>query len=240
MRCVLGLDSGGSKSDALLVRDDGIVLGHGYADYRDPGSGRSILGSGRSTATVSHAIARALGEHRCDELFFSGIGTVNPADVLPGDCVKHIRSDLVYESDPAFALAGTKSGIVVLAGTGGVVHVRRIDGRMGRFDGMGPLLGDFGSGYHIGLLTLRAVARALMHPSHSTLMQELVLAHLGFSNDKWPIARLMTFSLGQPDRAEIAGLALPAKHGRRSGRWPGHRHPAGSRGGHGGDGVRRH
>ncbi len=181
MRCVLGLDSGGSKSDALLVRDDGIVLGHGYADYRDPASGRGVLGSGRSDATVSLAIAQAFGEFYCDELYFSTVSKTDPKAVMPEDRVKHLCCDVIYESEPAFALAGTKVGIAVVAGTGAMVQVVTRDGRAARFDGLVPMLGDFGSGYHIGQLTLRALARAMMHPRHATMLDEMVMAHFGYT-----------------------------------------------------------
>lgn len=207
MRCVLGVDNGGSKSDALLVRDDGIVLGHGYVDYRDPASGRSALGSGRSVASVSRAIAQAFGDYSCDELYFSSVSKTNPDEVMPDNRFKHLQCDFIYEAAPALALVGAEAGIVVLAGTGAMVHVQTREGAGGRFDGMGPLMGDFGSGYYIGQLALHAVSRAVIHPRHTTMLSEMVPAHFGFQDEKYPIASLIKFTLGNPDRAEIAGLA---------------------------------
>lgn len=207
MRCVLGVDSGGTKSDVLLVRDDGIVLGHGYVDYLDPASGRGVLGSGRSDASVSRAIAQAIGEYTCQELYFSAVSKTEPEKVIPVDRVEKLRVHWIYESDPALALAHADAGIVVLSGTGAMIHVRTRDGRFGRFDGMGPLLGDFGSGYYIGYHTLRAITRATMHPRHATALSQLVLEHFGFAGEKQPFRSLVRYSLEQRDRAEIAGLA---------------------------------
>jgi len=207
MRCVLGIDAGGSKSDVLLVRDDGMVLGHGYVDYSDPASGRSKLGSGRSVASVSKAVRQAVGQRTFDELYLSSVTTLDPYAVVPDNCAKTIENEYVYEADPAFALVGATAGIVVVAGTGAMVHVRTHDGRGGRYDGLGPLMGDFGSGFYIGMLTLRAVARSVIHPRHATALTEAVTAHFGFTEAKWPVYQLVQYMIEPRDRAEIAGIA---------------------------------
>lgn len=207
MRCVLGVDSGGTKSDVLLVRDDGIVLGHGYVDYRDPASGRDTLGSGRSLQSVTQAIQQALGHTTCDELYYSSVCHTHPPDIVPSDCAREIKFERIYETDPAFALAGVDAGIVVLAGTGALVHGRTRDGRHVRMDGVGPYLGDFGSGFHIGQLALRAVARSVMHPRHATMLPPMIYEQLNLAEKKYPFGNLLEYMLKAHDRAEIAGFA---------------------------------
>jgi glucosamine kinase len=66
---------------------------------------------------------------------------------------------LVTDAEAALQDAfGAGPGIVLIAGTGSVAWGRGPDGRTERAGGWGPLLGDEGSGYAIGLAALRAVA----------------------------------------------------------------------------------
>jgi N-acetylglucosamine kinase-like BadF-type ATPase len=102
MRCILAIDAGGSKCDALLVRDDCTVMGYGYVDVNDPASGRGRIGSGRSFKSISHAVRQAIGDTVCDELILVGFSkTLPPINVrdIHVDCIR-MRS--VSEQDPAF------------------------------------------------------------------------------------------------------------------------------------------
>ncbi|HXU87856.1 MAG TPA: BadF/BadG/BcrA/BcrD ATPase family protein [Methylomirabilota bacterium] len=56
------------------------------------------------------------------------------------------------------ATLGDGAGILVLAGTGSIVLGRTARGRWARAGGLGPLLGDEGSGFWIGRMWLRARA----------------------------------------------------------------------------------
>jgi N-acetylglucosamine kinase-like BadF-type ATPase len=66
------------------------------------------------------------------------------------------------EPDYLAACAGAHGGgpgIVVICGTGSIAYGRNAAGEEARAGGWGPLFGDEGSAYHLGLLTLRALAR---------------------------------------------------------------------------------
>src|SRR5919197_579688 len=58
------------------------------------------------------------------------------------------------------ATLGDGAGILLLAGTGSIVLGRSAGGRWARAGGLGPLLGDEGSGFSIGRAWLRAGADA--------------------------------------------------------------------------------
>lgn len=79
-------------------------------------------------------------------------------------------------SDPElvlYAANGLNPGIVLIAGTGSVA-VQRTRGLLKKVGGWGPHLDDAGSGFHIGLLAMRAVAAAIDGRGSSTRLIEAV------------------------------------------------------------------
>lgn len=208
MRCVLAIDSGGSKCDALLVKDDGTVLGYGRVGAENPGKGKGPIGSGRSYKSISTAIHQAIGNHECDELIFVGFNHTLPPINFSELRVESIRLRCVSEQDPAFALTGEEYGIVILAGTGAVVYGATENGNRKYLDGLGPLLGDHGGGYQIGLMAIRAIAKSYWHPRHTTALTEAILEQLGLEPGQRNVRKeMIDFMLSNPDRSEIARFA---------------------------------
>lgn len=206
MRCVLAIDSGGSKCDALLVRADGAAIGGGRCSIADPESGRGVYGSGRSRQTIMRAVALALGQCDCQEVHVSSL----PDWMRAEPCLRRFKtvvSHPVDEYEGPMALAGAKTGVVALAGTGAFVLGITREGKTCRLDGLGPNLGDYGSGYHIGIMALRATARSEWHPRHHTSIAEPVIRACArhYGDERFP--GLIDYSLSNPDRAEIASLA---------------------------------
>ena len=166
-RYALGIDGGGSKCDAVLMDASGAVLAWGRGGpthiYYDPAEVIS--------ASYLQAIAAALAGVQQAELWVAG----PLPDGAPRDAVR-ARSRLaehlpVPEEDAAFASAQEQSGLIVLAGTGSFVHGRTPHGRNLHLGGQGPILGDHGSAYAIGLLGLRAA-----FASHWTQARRTTLA----------------------------------------------------------------
>ena len=203
MRCVLGLDSGGSKCDALVATEDGVVIGWGHVDVLDPRSGRDDRGgSGRSRRTVRQAAQDALRDITCDELHVTCLGGAVPLGFWRRADVGRVLLHPAAEHNAAFTLVGERCGVVALAGTGAFAYGRTRDGRDLHLDGLGPLLGDYGSGYHIGSMAIRAAAKSRWHPRWKTALEETVTDAIGGT---WrPGTRdssLVEFMLGPRDRA---------------------------------------
>lgn len=210
MRCVLAVDAGGSKCDALLVHEDGSILGSGHVDVADPESGRSFSGSGRSGRTRMLAIRKALGEHDIDELSVIGVSVNIPEHSVNPRRIKCLRLLTCGETTPAFMLAGEATGMVVLAGTGAVVMGYLGPDRYVFLDGLGPILGDFGGGYYIGMQALRAAAKVAWHPRHQTSLGLAIPNALDLTADNRHsiVGRLVRYvNFEQHDRGEIARLA---------------------------------
>jgi N-acetylglucosamine kinase-like BadF-type ATPase len=207
MHYILAIDSGGSKCDAVLIREDGSVQGWGRCDISHPESGRGRGGSGRSEQTVALAVRRAVGNRlRCEELHVTGRYSF-PAEALPDAQRGQVAYHGTSEQGAALALVGEETGVVVLAGTGAFVCGRTRDGRELMLDALGPLLGDYGGAYHIGLLAVRAAARSHWHPRHQTSLAEVVRRACAEHAGNPPRFSLVEYMLGNRDRAEIASLA---------------------------------
>lgn len=206
---VLGVDSGGTKSEALLVDASGHVLGQGRCDFRCPQSGRGPGGSGRADSTVLQATQEAMGslpDHAAAHFVITGCGPLPRGwkPPAPGSSVTFLH---VREPDASLALAGASAGVVVLAGTGAFVFARTPDGRELHLDSLGPLLGDAGSAFEIGLRAVRAVARSDWTPRHATSLREPVLQALRSYVGDGRRFHLVDYMLQHRDRSELASLA---------------------------------
>ena len=205
-RCLLAIDSGGTKCDALVVRDDGTVLGWGRSDPPGQGQGRFATGSGRSSRAVLSAVTKALGTTSYDELHIANRTDAFPLSLLPTHSTR-IAVHPVSEYGAAWALVGETCGVVVLAGTGAFVHGKTRDGRHLHLDGLGPLLGDHGGGYHIGLLAIRAAAQSGWHPRRHTSLADAIFRACGGRTGDELGTSLVHYMLAERDRSEIASLA---------------------------------
>lgn len=90
----------------------------------------------------------------------------------------------VVDEDAAAAQRGAfggGAGIVCIAGTGANAF-GIAEGLRGRADGLGPLLGDRGSGYAIGEEAFRALCRADDGSGPQTMLLPLVLRSLGIAS----------------------------------------------------------
>lgn len=199
MRCFLAIDSGGTKCEALAFSSDGNILGRGRCDGSEIG-GRNVSGNGRSPECVLAASKRALGSISYDELITGGSIS---CEGLSGA----IRFVYVPEHEASFALMGRETGIVALAGTGALAYGRTQDGRECVLDGLGPILGDCGSSYQVGLMALRAAAKSHWHARHQTSLEEAIRRECCKSAKNNFIEELVEFSLSDLDRSQVAALA---------------------------------
>jgi len=129
-----------------------------------------------------------------------------PPGILPDELCDRTEYHPVREQDGPMALVGCSAGVVSLAGTGAFVFGRTQDGRELMLDALGPMLGDAGSAFDLGLRAVRAVGRATWHERHRTSLAEpLVAACRAYTGaDRFSLVEYM---LQCRDRSEIAGLA---------------------------------
>jgi N-acetylglucosamine kinase-like BadF-type ATPase len=175
-RLALGVDGGGTKSDAVLIDESGNILGWGRG-----GTGQSLW-AGRDAAleNYSEAIRDALGDRYPSDLWVAGLYE----RVLDRLDLKDTEVHFVHagELTRGLATALETHGILVLSGTGAFVSALTESGEHVTFDGLGPTLGDRGSGHQIGLMGMRAAMTSSWGPERKTVLEELVPRALGVTN----------------------------------------------------------
>ena len=163
-RLFAGFDGGGTKTACALCSESGELLGLGA------GGPSNYLYCGRELAAASvrealdSAFAAAGMERRALAAAYvasASIRMFNGAAHEPffRSCIE--AEEVICESDVYpiwYGAVRERPAVVSIVGTGAITYVCRRD-RFTRVGGWGPLLGDEGSGYDIGLRALRLAAR---------------------------------------------------------------------------------
>ena len=161
---VIGLDGGGTKTDGVLVGQDGRVLARRCVGASNPND----VGEEASAAVVralAEVLATEAGVHLADCFVFGGIsGALNHREGLtarlrstvPAPGGVEIDSDMV---NLLSAELPDRDGACIICGTGSACFVRRGQ-EVFRIGGWGYLLDSAGSGYDIGRQALEAALRA--------------------------------------------------------------------------------
>jgi N-acetylglucosamine kinase-like BadF-type ATPase len=193
MRYFLGIDGGGSATRAALI--DGK---------------REVMGRGSAGASNHYAVGPAIAAQNCASAAFAAIedakrlhpgfdpteiaawgfglaGVRRPSDhdLMSGFLSEICSRPFSLDTDVVAAHAGAFSGqpgIVLSAGTGAICFGADELGEKYYADGWGPLLGDEGSGYWIGIEALRAVCRSIDGRGPQTRLVGPVLESLGVAD----------------------------------------------------------
>ncbi len=157
-RLFLALDGGGTKTVALLCDESGHVLGFGLSGPGNPLS----AGDEQAASHAEEAVRKALGTHGIDNVVHCRLYVPGFSRCLPLFLQKFPGLDADVCSDAMsayYSCIGIPGGIVVLSGTGS--FALGLDASLMQFTagGWGHLLGDEGSGYHIGRMALQALLR---------------------------------------------------------------------------------
>jgi N-acetylglucosamine kinase-like BadF-type ATPase len=159
----IGVDGGGTKTEAILVDAAGTVV----ARHLAPGCNPNLVGPDQARLVLSDALCALLaqaagraGEVRIEEtrLYMAG----NPLfwRNLAATLTDFGRVTTAPDSLPVLELAtGGRPGLVLHSGTGSFIAARDLDGRIHYAGGLGSRFGDHGSAYDLGR---RAVTQALL------------------------------------------------------------------------------
>ena len=212
---LLGIDGGGTTTEAWLAEPGCHVLGRGTAG---PSNAKAV-GPEAARLALDTAIrgafhAAGLTSSPVDVICLGLAGFDRPDDrkILAGwaDQAGWARRIVMVNDGDLVVAAGTPEGwgVGVIAGTGSIAVGRAKDGRTARAGGWGHLIGDEGSAYGIVLEALRMVARRAdgraPRPPGRDLLTERVCAALGVTE-----ASQIVTTIYSPEfsRARIASLA---------------------------------
>ncbi|GMR22058.1 MAG: N-acetylglucosamine kinase [Acidobacteriota bacterium] len=204
---VLGIDAGATKTECLLADGNGVVLGKA----RGPGGNFQLYGEDEVEFVLAELTTRALGGYSgvVDTLCVGMAGAGRERDFRAMQRILRrlgrARKNLVT-NDALIALvagAGERYGVALIVGTGATAYGVNREGVTARAGGWGPLLGDEGGGYWMGLRALQAIVRAHDGRAKPTLLKKSVLDRLGIDDTESLVHRIYR----EFAREEIAALA---------------------------------
>jgi glucosamine kinase len=180
-RFVLGIDGGATKTLAAVLDLEGgaVHVGHGGPSNEDAVGAKAAVDALLGAADGALAQARIAGEQLAAAvLAVAGTNT----DSIAGH-VRSARTDawiVVNDVVGAWATAtGGGPGVAVISGTGSNVFGVGADGRAWRAGGWGHLLGDEGSGYWLGVQSIKAALRDREASGPPTALSDAAMAYFG-------------------------------------------------------------
>ena len=186
MKCVLGFDGGGTKTEGLAMDLSGATIARG----RGPASNPTRSGFAAAAAGVKQAAAATLASLKqpaeVAALCAGLAGTAQPENrdrmqkllepEFPG-----VQITVCTDLDLALAAMPEGAAIVLVAGTGSAAVGRDASGRQSREGGYGPSGSDEGSAFDIGRSAVAAVRVEAPKEAETELARQ-ILRHLGFAN----------------------------------------------------------
>ncbi|KFE47075.1 N-acetylglucosamine kinase [Pseudomonas syringae] len=204
--CILGLDSGGSKTLLAIANRQGQVLKLETANGLDPianNDWQAQLSALLQSAAELPLVAAVLGLPLHGELSECSIVQHDIAQQSLR-CPVTVENDVRIAFDGAFI--GASAGVLILAGTGSMAWASRNDpgAQQVRVGGWGDVFGDEGSAYWIGAQALVVASRSLDGRDTQHRLTNALLNHLRLAPEQ-----LAGWVYGLTNRrASIAALAL--------------------------------
>lgn len=177
----LGVDGGGSKTDALLVDATGQVRGVG----RGGGANYHVLGLEKVGASIQEAVGSAVQDQPPSHVCYCMTAADMPHDFATlRSRLEPLHPDipLILHNDMmAIFRAGSRFpyGVGVVCGTGFNAGGLGKDGREVRFPALGPITGDCAGGSHLSIRALGAAFRGWDGRGEATQLGAAILAELG-------------------------------------------------------------
>lgn len=215
-RIFLGIDGGGTKTEAAICDETGRVLGIGQAG----GSGIDSAGAERALVTIGEAVHAArrqaeLSDAPFDGVFFGMAGVVSEADkAIVRNIARRLQlgGRVEVDHDIRIALAGGLSGrpgVALIAGTGSSCFGVNAQGERWQAGGWGHLISDEGSGYWLGWNAIR-LAMGAYDGRWQTALLEPVRRQLGLQEMTAIHYRLYTRGITKAEVAAFAPLVIAA------------------------------
>ena len=214
-RLIIGVDGGGTKTDAVLATvtaEGGFeILGRG----RSGASNMRLAGRSEALASLGEAIGQAaegvLDENRQVNIAVLGLAGSEFPDIQSEirqwaeQCGLCQRVEIINDAEPVLA-AGTPErwGVALVVGTGSIAIGQLPSGKRITKGGWGHWYGDHGSGYDLGARALGAVSEAEDGMGPETELSVRMLEHFKLQNPRMIIQKL--YASGNV-RARIAATA---------------------------------
>jgi N-acetylglucosamine kinase-like BadF-type ATPase len=217
-RLLLAVDGGNSKTDLALVREGGGLA----AFERGPMSSPHHIGL-HGCLDILEQLYEAAGRDagldpdsrplaHAGQVLLAGADLPEEERELAEAMREHSFANELEVGNDAFAVlrAGTERGwgVAVVCGAGMNCVGVAPDGRHARFPALGPISGDWGGGYDLGLAGLSAAARAADGRGPSTALEHAVPAHLGLATPREVAVAIHRGGMSSRRLVELAPVVL--------------------------------
>lgn len=184
MRSFLVCDGGGTKTDFLIFNEKAEILSY----CQKGGANAKFLGEGIAINNIVDGIKQCIANAKISMedleeimLFIPGfeecIGELKKrVDIKKIECLSDVENAF-------YGALGKGIGIVVLSGTGSFSVGISKENKKVITGGWGPLIGDKGSGYHIGLMCLEHLAYFYDNEIKDSKMRDLALEKFNIKNE---------------------------------------------------------
>jgi N-acetylglucosamine kinase-like BadF-type ATPase len=216
---VLGVDGGGRKTYAVLIDEDGTVLGTGEAGASNwEIAGADGAGTAIASATDAALTEAAVGPDAVASVVFGLAGLDWSSDEarlagLVAAVVPDAPRRIVNDAFIALRAGASESwGIAVIAGTGTVAVGRDPVGNQFRTIGEGRAFGDFGDEFDVSELAVRAVADHYTGRGPVTMLTDMLCERLGEPSVEAMLERLARHDprLRAPELQNLTPMVLAA------------------------------
>ncbi len=212
-RFLMGIDGGATKTLAAVLdlHSRALHVAHGGPSNED------AVGAAMAVDSLLQAADEALAQAAItsSELGAAVLAVAGTDTDTLAEHVRAVRSDdwiVVNDVVGAWATAtGAAPGLAVISGTGSNVFGVGPEGRAWRAGGWGHLLGDEGSGYWLGVQSIKAALRDREASGPETALSDVVPAFFGIASVEelaslvysWPLTKSDIAAFGI-ELAEVA------------------------------------
>ncbi|WP_460281848.1 N-acetylglucosamine kinase [Clostridium sp. CTA-5] len=203
MKYILGVDGGGTKTEAVAYDLEGNILSRGVSGF-----GNVLINNEKALDNINEAInncTKALNINECIHVYLglAGVSAGDGKEKTTKYIVEtfNLKTTVVNDAELALsALLKGKDGLLTIAGTGSIC-IGKYNNKKVRVGGWGHILGDQGSGYYIAIEALKQILLEKdIGYERSNFTQE-ILNELGFS-DEFDIINFVYNS----DKGKIASI----------------------------------
>jgi len=207
----LGIDGGGTKTNAAIMNEEGSVLAEGESGPSNPlrvGVGTAVTNIIKATEDACDRGGLVITDISSATLGLAGVRRMDLRQRVKDSFCKRLNiREATVMTDAEIALFGTtfgKPGLVVIAGTGSICLGRNEKGETSISGGWGPLAGDEGGGVGIAQAALHTVAKASDGRGKPTALSARAAEYFRASG---PDNLIVAIYSPQVDNSRIAGFA---------------------------------
>lgn len=200
MNYVIGVDGGGTKTDAILAETTGVVIARAIGGPTNP----NLISKEQLLSTFKMLFQRLYEQAPMAfdkvTLIFAGVSGAGSSDsqrqvhdTIAKLVLRNVEIQVVPDSVNAL-YSGTygKPGIVQISGTGSITYGLDHEGRESRVGGWGYLFGDEGSGYDIGRRGIQAVLKCEDGLSSKTVLTDMLFSRFHVSTTRDLIQKIVS------------------------------------------------